>query len=100
MAPLAYLPTCLPAYLPYFLPPYLVQVGEHLGLDFHSDGSTDGAFLGDCDAGAGTLAAALGWDIGERGEADGDGADAAPRMATADETSHHISHHFDALSLR
>lgn len=37
--------------------------GEELGLDFDSPGSTDGLFLGDCDAGARGLAAMLGWDL-------------------------------------
>lgn len=40
------------------------KVGMHLGLDFDSPGSTDGAFLGDCDVGAQKLCELLGWDIG------------------------------------
>ena len=38
--------------------------GQDLGLDFDSEDSTDGLFLGDCDAGAKGLAAWLGWDLG------------------------------------
>ena len=37
--------------------------GEDLGLDFDSPGSSDGIFLGDCDAGARGLAAVLGWTL-------------------------------------
>ena len=37
--------------------------GEDMGLDFDTPGSSDGLFLGDCDAGARGLAALLGWDI-------------------------------------
>ncbi len=40
------------------------RVGEHLGLDFDSPDTNDGAFLGDCDAGAQRLAELLGWDLG------------------------------------
>ena len=38
-------------------------VGEDLGLDFDSTDAHDGAFLGDCDAGAQRLAELLGWDL-------------------------------------
>jgi len=37
--------------------------GEELGLDFDSAESTDGLFLGDCDAGAKMLSALLGWTL-------------------------------------
>lgn len=37
--------------------------GEDLGLDFDSEESADGLFLGDCDQGALGLADLLGWDI-------------------------------------
>jgi len=39
------------------------RVGEELGLDFDTEGSTDGAFLGECDDGVRQLALLLGWDL-------------------------------------
>ena len=41
------------------------KVGLNLGLDFDSADTTDGCFIGDCDAGAQRLATLLGWgDLG------------------------------------
>lgn len=39
------------------------RVGEDLGLDFDSEDSSDGVFLGDCDDGARRLADLCGWDL-------------------------------------
>tara|TARA_B110001452_G_scaffold264942_1_gene268784 strand:- start:4821 stop:5837 length:1017 start_codon:yes stop_codon:yes gene_type:complete len=49
------------------------RVGEHLGLDFDSEHSTDGIFLGDCDAGAERLAELLGWDLSATSDDDAAG---------------------------
>lgn len=49
------------------------RVGEHLGLDFESEGTTDGIFLGDCDAGAQRLAELLGWDLSVSTDSDATG---------------------------
>ena len=40
------------------------RCGEDLGLDFETEGSSDGHYRGDCDDAVHRLASLLGWDLG------------------------------------
>jgi len=75
------------------------RVGEDAGLDFDREGSSDGAFLGDCDVGAQSLAELLGWDLSVYAAPRTDLARADPDADAAADVDDHLARRLESMEL-